>query len=94
LIQDVQWIEEAALAGDVLLAKDLRVASNPLEATVIFRTSARVFALARRDIDGQAMARHFLDMEARIMRMARRAAGPYVVAVSQEGLRRVHLNQL
>jgi hypothetical protein len=40
------------------------------------------------------MARHFLDMEARIMRMARRAAGPYVVAVSQEGLRRVHLNQL
>jgi hypothetical protein len=42
LIQDVQWIEEAALAGDVLLAKDLRVASNPLEATVIFRTSARV----------------------------------------------------
>jgi hypothetical protein len=63
LIRDVQWIEEAALAGDVLLAKDLRIASNVLEATVIYQTSARVFALARRDIDGPTMARYFLDNE-------------------------------
>jgi hypothetical protein len=94
LIRDVRWIEEATLAGDVLLAKDLRVANNVLEATAIYQTSARVFALARRDIDGPTMARYFLNHEARIMRMARRAAGPYVVAVSRDGLRRVRLNHL
>ena len=31
-IQDTQWIEEASLAGDVLLCKDLAIAHNPLEA--------------------------------------------------------------
>ena len=30
-IQDAQWIEEATLAGDVLLCKDLAITQNPLE---------------------------------------------------------------
>lgn len=45
-IQDTQWIEEAALAGDVLLCKDLAIAHNTLEAQVVYMTSARVFALS------------------------------------------------
>lgn len=94
LIRDVQWIEEATLAGDILLAKDLRIAKNVLEATAIYQTSARAFALARRDIDAQTMIKCFIGNESRIMRMARRAAGPYVVSVSHEGLRRVSLNHL
>ncbi len=31
-IQDTQWIEEASLAGDVLLCKELAIAHNALEA--------------------------------------------------------------
>ncbi len=91
-IKDIQWIEEAAERGDVMLCKDLRVAANPLEADVVHRVSARVFGLARRDIDGPTMARCFLENEQRIFRMARRAEGPYVVSVSMTGLRRVPLN--
>ncbi len=91
-IQDIQWIEEAAERGDVMLCKDLRVATNPLEADAVHRVSARVFGLARRDVDGPTMARCFLDNEQRIFRMARRAEGPYVVSVSGNGLRRVTLN--
>jgi hypothetical protein len=91
LIKDVQWIEEATLRGDVLLAKDLRIARNPLEAMAIYQTSARVFALARRDIDGPTMARYFLGQEQPIFRMAARASGPYVVAVSLNHLHRVPL---
>ncbi len=34
-IPDTQWIEEATLAGDVLLCKDVAIAHNPLEAQVI-----------------------------------------------------------
>lgn len=94
LIQDTRWIEEATDRGDVILCKDLRIARNPLEAAVIHRTSARAFGLARRDIDGPAMARCFLINEQRIFRMAQRAGGPYVVSVSEEGLRRVRLNLL
>jgi PIN domain-containing protein len=35
-IQDTKWIEEATLAGDVLLCKDLAIAHNPLEAQVVY----------------------------------------------------------
>jgi hypothetical protein len=82
------------LHGDVLLAKDVRIARNPLEATAIYQTSARVFVLARRDIDGSTMARYFLNREKNIFHMAARVAGPYVVSVSLENLRRVPLNHL
>jgi PIN like domain len=92
LVQDTQWIEEATDGGDVLLCKDLRIAKNPLEAAAIYRTSARAFALSRGDIDGPTMVRRFVDNEQRIFRMAQRAPGPYVVSVSDEGLRRVRLN--
>jgi PIN like domain len=92
LIGDVQWIEEATDHGDVLLTKDLRIASNPLEAAAVHRVSARAFGLARRDIDGPTMASYFLTNQDRIFRMARRANGPYVVSVNKAGLRRVQLN--
>jgi hypothetical protein len=34
-VQDTQWIEDASLAGDVLLCKDLAIAHNALEAQVV-----------------------------------------------------------
>lgn len=46
-ISDVKWIEEATDNGDVLLCKDMAIARNPLEGAVIYRVSARAFALAR-----------------------------------------------
>jgi hypothetical protein len=92
LVSDVQWIEDATDQGDVLLTKDLRIAFNPLEAATVDRVSARVFALARRDIDGPTMGRYFLDNQRRIFRMADRATGPYVVSVSLNGLRRTPIN--
>jgi hypothetical protein len=69
-----------------MLCEDLSVATNPLEADVVHRVSARVFGLARRDVDGPSMVRCFLDNEQRIFRMASRAEGPYVVSVSGNGL--------
>jgi hypothetical protein len=91
-IKDVQWIEDAAGHGDVILCKDLRIASNPLEAAAVHRTSARAFGLARRDVDGPTMISYFLSHQQQIFHMATRAEGPYVVSISQNGLRRVRLN--
>jgi PIN like domain len=95
LIQDVQWIEEATLAGDVLLTKDVRIAKNPLEATAVYRTSARVFALASGMLTGPEMAAWFLAGERSIFRMASHAGGPYVAAITRGNtLRRLTLNRL
>lgn len=91
-IKDVEWIEEAADRHDIILCKDLRIAQNPLEADTVSRTGARVFGMARRDIDGLSMARCFVDHEEQIFGMARHIEGPYVVSVSNGGLRRLSLN--
>lgn len=91
-IFDTQWIEEAALGGDVLLCKDLAIAHNPLEARVIYMTSARVFALSSASLCGSTMAQWYLDNEAKIVAAASRADGPYVMAVNPSySLRRVKL---
>jgi len=95
LIQDVQWIEEATLAGDVLLTKDVRIAKNPLEATAVYQTAARVFALASGMLTGPEMAAWFLAGERAIFRMATHADGPYVAAVTLgHNLRRLRLSHL
>ena len=91
-IQDTQWIEEAALAGDVLLCKDLAIARNALEAQVIYMTSARVFALSNASLAGPVMARWYLDNEVKIVTAALRALGPYVMSVNPSySLHRVRL---
>jgi hypothetical protein len=91
-ISDTQWIEEATLASDVLLCKDLAIAHHVLEAQVVYMTSARVFALSKADLTGPDMARWFLAGEAKVVAAALKADGPYVMAVNLSyGLRRVKL---
>jgi hypothetical protein len=91
-IQDAQWIEEATLAGDVLLCKDLAIAQNPLEAQAACMTGARAFALSNAQITGNVMSQWHLDNEAKIVKTALRAKGPYVMAVNPSyGLRRARL---
>lgn len=87
-IEDVQWIEEATIRGDVLLCKDLAITRNLVEARVIFMSGARVFALANAAMTGQDMADVFLANEARIVHAARRVTEPFVFAVGRDGLRR------
>jgi hypothetical protein len=90
-IQDTQWVEEATLAGDVLLCKDLAIARNALEAQVVYMAGARVFGLSDASPTGLAMARWYLSSETKII-AATRAPGPYVMAVHPSyGLRRIKL---
>ncbi|MBB2915497.1 hypothetical protein FHS43_006818 [Streptosporangium becharense] len=55
-IEDVQWIEEATIRGDILLCKDLAITRNPVEARVIFMSGARIFAIANASVVGRDMA--------------------------------------
>jgi PIN like domain len=91
-IQDVRWIEEATLTGDVLLGKDLAIARNSLEAQVVYMSGARAFALSNASLAGADMARWYLKHEAQIVRTALRVDGPYVMFVNPSyGLRRTRL---
>ncbi len=74
------------------MCKDLAIAQNPLEAQAIYMTSARAFALSNAAIPGPATAKWYLDNEAKIVRTASRAKGPYIMAVNPSyGLRRARL---
>lgn len=94
-IKDTQWIEEATLAGDVLLCKDLTIARNALEAQVIYVSGAGIRLVQRAPCGGShwaVMAQCYLDAEAKIVEMATRASGPYVMSVNAAtGLRRIRL---
>lgn len=71
-IQDTQRIEEATLARDILLCKDLAIAQNTLEAQAIYMRSAKAFALSNAAIAGAAMAQWYLDNETKIVKTALR----------------------
>ncbi|MFC4056639.1 hypothetical protein ACFOY4_43725 [Actinomadura syzygii] len=91
-ISDRQWIEEATLNGDVILCKDLRIATNELEAQAVYMTGARVFGLANRRLTGPQMIDTFLTRRSEITEVSLRAQGPYVMSVSLEhALKRLKL---
>lgn len=90
-MSDEAWIGTGAMEGYVLLTKDSRVATRPLEAQAIYMHDARVFALPRADMTGQAMAQQFVQATDAIMRCCSREPGPYVMVVSDGRLRRKHL---
>lgn len=90
-IADTEWIEEATIQGDILLCKDLAITNNLIEARVIYMSGARIFALAKANVVGREMADLFLTNEVRIVRMVKRVTGPFVFAVSQNGLRRTRI---
>jgi hypothetical protein len=91
-VSDIEWIESASDRGEILLCKDLAIARNRLEAEVVHRTNARVFALANANLSGADAAACLLAHGTAIIAMAARAAGPYVVSVSPQRLRRCPLN--
>jgi hypothetical protein len=91
-IKDTRWIEEATLAGDILLCKDFAIAHNPLEAQVVYMSGAKVFGLSNARLVGPIMAKWYLANEAKLVQAAMRANGPYFMSVNaSHGLRRVKL---
>lgn len=90
-MSDEEWIGTGTREGYVLLTKDGRVASRPLEAQAIYMHDARVFALPRADMTGPAMAQAFVQATAAIMRCCSREQGPFVMVVRDGRLRRKRL---
>lgn len=90
-MDDEEWIGEGTSAGFVLIAKDHRVATRPLEARAIYMHDARVVAFARGDLTAEEMGDLCLTHAAAIHRLATVQA-PFVFSLTPNGLRRKHLN--
>lgn len=91
-VPDIEWLTTASEREEVILCKDLAIAKNPLEADTVYRVSARVFGLSNAQLTGTQSGNMFLHHEEALVMMALRAAGPYVVSVSVDGLHRRRLN--
>lgn len=90
-MNDEEWIAEGTRAGFVLIAKDHRIATRPLEARAIYMHDARVIAFARGDITADDMGDLCLAHATGIHRLAT-VQPPFVFSLAQHGLRRKHLN--
>lgn len=90
-MRDEEWIAAGTESGFVLLAKDHRVASRPLEALAIYMHDARVVAFAKGELTAGAMADLCLQHESAIHRLAG-VHPPFVFSLSTRGLARKHLN--
>jgi hypothetical protein len=88
---DEEWIGEGAKAGYILLAKDHRLASRPLEAYCIYANDARVVVFARGDLTAEQMGNLCVQYELRIHALAL-APGPFVFSISFHGVARKRLN--
>jgi hypothetical protein len=88
---DEEWIGEGAKAGYILLAKDHRLASRPLEAYSIYAHDARVVVFARGDLTAEQMGNLCVQYELRIHALAL-APGPFVFSISFHGVARKRLN--
>ena len=91
LMRDEDWISAGTRAGYVLLAKDHRVARRPLEAQAIYMNDARVVAFARGELTATAMGDLCLEHQEAIHRLAT-VKPPFVMSLTERGLRRKHLN--
>jgi hypothetical protein len=58
-MRDEEWIADGTRSGYVLLAKDHRVASRPLEAQAIYMHEARVVAFARGELAASSRLRRW-----------------------------------
>ncbi len=90
-MSDQEWTSEGTQRGFVLMAKDHRVASRPLEARAIYMSDARVVAYARGDLTADQMGDPCMKYSTGIHRLAAVQA-PFVFSLAQHGLRRKRLN--
>ena len=90
-MQDQEWIGEGAKAGYILLAKDHRLASRPLEAYAIYAHDAKVVVFARGDLTAEKMGDLCVQYELKIHGVAL-APGPFVFSISAHGIARKGLN--
>lgn len=88
---DSQWLPIVGSMGWVVVSKDFRIRTNPLERLALQAAGIRAFILKRGDLRGEEMAALFLRHLPAMDRMARELPAPFVVRISASKLTRMSL---
>ena len=89
-VADVDWIRDACMEGDLIIAKDRAIAKRPLEVDAVVANRAQAFIIASANITGMQMLDRLLANAASIERAAD-AEGPFVWSVDVHRLQRIRI---
>jgi hypothetical protein len=90
-VPDTRWIEEATVAGRILVGADKRIRYRSLERIAICRHGAKCFTFPRGDLTAGEMIRRIILHLAEIGRLAKEP-GPYVMHLGAEQIVPMHLD--
>lgn len=89
-IADVGWLTYAGSRGWPVLMKDERIRYRPAERAAVVAHRVQAFFLTSGNLRAATMASHYLAVMDQIA-VASHEPGPFLYAVSRDGLRRVDL---
>lgn len=83
--EDTVWVPHVGALGWIILSKDCRLRSNPLEQIALLKSGTHSFLLSAANITGESMARAFANAMPDILRMIKKFQPPFVATVSPSG---------
>jgi len=90
---DVDWLQDVSLRGWVVLTKDKKIESRPLEIGAIAHTGARVFILVSGNLTSQQMASILINALDKIKKVAQGHKPPFIAKVYRNGRVQVWRNR-
>lgn len=90
---DVEWLREVSQRGWVVLTKDKKIESRPLEVEAIAHGGARVFILVSGNLTSQQMAKIFVDVLGKLKKVTQGHKAPFIAKVYKDGRVQVWKNR-
>jgi predicted nuclease of predicted toxin-antitoxin system len=85
-IKDKDWLRIVGERNWVVLTKDKKIASRPLELLAVAQGNVRLFAFVGGDVSGVLVAQAFVNALKNMQRFIRGNQAPFIAKVYQSGL--------
>lgn len=92
-MKDEDWLREVGEHNWVVLTKDKKIASRPLELLAVAQGDVRLFAFVGGDVPGVVVAQAFVNALENMQRFIRGNPAPFIAKVCQSGLVKPCKNQ-
>jgi predicted nuclease of predicted toxin-antitoxin system len=92
-INDEDWLRIVGERNWVVLTKDKKIASRPLELLAVAQGNVRLFAFVDGDVSGVVVAQAFVNALENMQRFIRGNQAPFIAKVYQSGLVKPCKNQ-
>ena len=90
---DTDWLPSVTEMGWVVLTKDTRINSRPLEIEAVARAGARVFILASGNLTSQQMAEIFVGVLENLKKFVQGNQAPFIAKIYRDGRVKLWRNQ-